>query len=244
VTDPQMRAVEIERLSWDSAFFSKRIGRLRPDPDRETDLRRVADLDRSGFDCLYVELDVAAADLLDRWLALGARVMDVRAELSAVVGEAAPVAAASEVEGLSVWSESDRQDAAALAEDLSRWSRFARDPALRDSAARLYGHWLELAISGAHEALVWRAGGHIVGLLTFRSEADDAWIELLDIHESHRGQGIALALMRAFLARAHRDGRTRANVRTQLRNLRAVHAYERAGFRIGRVTLVLHWWSH
>lgn len=229
-------------MEWDSSFFGKRIGRLQPDSDSSTDLDAVARLDRSSFDCVFVELDVDAAHLLDLWSSLGARVVDVRLELSALVGNTLAHTPSRPIEVVGEWSSSDREAATALAEDLSTWSRFARDPAFADSAARMYRSWIGMAFSGEHETLVWREQGRIAGILTSKLEPDAAWLELLDVHEGHRGRGIGLALVNAFLARAGATTPRVAKVRTQLRNTGAVRTYERAGFGLSRATLVLHWW--
>ena len=229
-------------MEWDSSFFRKRIGRLRPDPDSSTDLDAVARLDRSSFDCVFVELDAAAAHLLDRWSSLGAQVVDVRLELSARVGDEVAHTSSSLVEVIGKWSSSDREAATALAEDLSTWSRFARDPAFADSAARMYRNWIGMAFSGEHETLAWRDQGRIAGILTSKLEPDAVWLELLDVNDGYRGRGIGLALVNAFLARAVATKRPVARVRTQLRNTGAVRTYERAGFGLSRATLVLHWW--
>lgn len=237
-----MRPPTIAPMEWDSSFFGKRIGRLLPDPDSSTDLDAVSHLDRSSFDCVFVELDVDAAHLLHRWSSLGARLVDVRLELSAPVKSLVAHTPSRSIEVIEEWSSDDRNAAIELAEDLSAWSRFARDPAFADSAARMYRKWIGMAFSGAHEALVWREQGRIAGILTSRLEPDAAWLELLDVNEGHRGRGIGLALVNAFLARAGTTARPVARVRTQLRNAGALRTYERAGFGLSRATLVLHWW--
>lgn len=78
-------------------------------------------------------------------------------------------------------------------------------------------------------------------LLTFVTEPD-ARIELLVVDRGRRSRGVGPRLARAFLNAAAAAGRERATVRTQLRNGAALRAYERAGFVIREVTMILHWW--
>lgn len=233
----------IRSLTWDSAFFGRRIGRLQPDASETTDLGQVARLDRSAFDCVYVDLDIAAAHSVDRWIELGARPVDTRAELVAPVLELPLSDQPNAAERLLSWTDADREDAVALAHELSRWSRFALDPAFAGSAAGLYRRWIELALTREHETFVERIDGRLAGLLTASFGPDTAWIELLVVADAHRGSGIGASLIGGMLAEAKQRAKVAARVRTQLRNVPAIRAYERAGFRIAGANFVLHWWS-
>lgn len=234
---------EIVPAEWDSAFFGLRIGRLVPDAQEGTDLDAVARLDRSHFDCVWIDLDVASSHLLDRWSALGARMVDARVEFTRPLDQADASIGPLDVEAVTRWSDGDRAAVTALAVEQSGWSRLARDPAFAGSVERLYETWVTKAFTGEHQAFVRREAGAVVGMLTGKQDGDVAWIELLDVDAEHRGRGIGAALVREFLERARAEGRREARVRTQLRNLPAIRTYERAGFTLDRVTLVLHWWS-
>lgn len=235
-------ALRIEPLPWDSEFFGRRIGRLRP----EAPLDRVTPetIDRSAFDCIYVELDAAGPYDLDSWERVGARLIDTRVELAAAL-DGLPLSSdrSAAIEEVRTWSERDRSAARELAADLSRWSRFGLDPAFSGRAAAMYDRWIGQAFEGAHRTLVWRESGQIAGLLTFEIDGATAWIELLVVHHRYRGHGIGLALVRTFLTVARDAAASTARVRTQLRNSGAIVTYERAGLAVDRTTKVLHWWS-
>lgn len=225
----------IEPLAWDSAFFGLRVGRLRPGAADSTDVATL-----TGFDCVYVELDAADPDALRRWKARGARLVDTRVELvAAVTHDSRP---ATVVEAVPSWSPQDREAAAALAVELSRWSRFGQDPAFASRAADLYRCWIDAAFAGTHGTLACRDAGEIVALLTHRLDGSTAWIELLVVREDARGRGFGSALVSEHLRRAAASGAHWARVRTQQRNAGAVRTYERAGFTVAATTHVLHWW--
>lgn len=229
-------------LAWDSAFFKKSIGVVRVPrlaPDQLVEL--MANLDRSRLDCVYLELDVAELPLLSPLLRQ-ARIADIRVELSADVREFVRAPVDHPVEGIVEWSAADRGAAIELAEQLSAWSRFASDPLLATFAVSLYREWIRHAFVGTHGTLVCRADAEIVGLLTYQMDKEPAQIELLAVKDGHRGKGIGVALTRAFLTKAQAAGRRHAAVRTQLRNIGAIRAYERAGFRVRECTVVLHRW--
>lgn len=228
---------------WDSSLFGLRIGRLVPGADERTNIEQVAVLDRSSFDCVWVDLALEAAPLLHRWSDLGAHPVDVRIELAlSLAGRRSDPPPAS-VEAPTSWAEHDRHALVSLAIEQSAWSRLARDPAFAAAVPRMYERWVGNVFSGHDEALVWREGGRIVGMLTTRPEPPIAWLELLDVHADGRGRGIGGALVREFLRRAALAGHREARVRTQLRNAAAIRTYERAGFAFSHATFVLHWWS-
>lgn len=234
--------MKIAPLLEDSRFFGARLGRLVPDADEHTDLEAVARLDRSAFDCVFVEIGVEAIGELHRWQDLGARVVDARIELSTPLEH--PVAAApSSIETVVAWTPEDREAVTALAVDQAAWSRFARDPAFAGAVAGMYRTWVGHAFTGELDALVQRDGGRIVGMLMSEVKDGVPWIELIDVSAAHRGHGTGLALVRAFLARAANTGHSQARVRTQLRNTVAIRTYERAGFTLSRIGFVLHWWT-
>ena len=231
----------IERLDWDSDFFGRQIGRLRPVAGASPSSATLPD--RSEFECVYVELPVSALGTLSAWADVGAVLTDIRADLSIPI-VADPVRGRDRegVELIATWDAADREAAVRLAEDLSVWSRFALDPKLARYATELYRRWIGLAFEGANETLVSRGVPGIEGLLTFVRRPPEAVIELLVVADASRGRGIGSSLMQAFLGTASASGYATARVRTQLRNLSALRTYERAGFGIEAATLVLHWW--
>lgn len=230
-------------LPWDSGFFLHRIGRLRPDPDEATDLRGIAKLDRSGFDCVFIELDARAVHLLEQWVGLGARIVDLRAVMDLHLVETSSTGADEGVLEASHWSTADRAAAARLVEQLAPLSRFAKDPKLAPFIGDLYRTWFDRALSAEHLALGVRRGGVLAGVLTSSVRDGAAWIELFAVDERSRRRGIGTMLLRAFRSRARASGMRTAHVRTPLHDVPAVRVYERAGFRTSRASFALHWWN-
>lgn len=231
----------IEPLGWDSQFFGRPIGRLRPRPGVFPSRESLPD--RSAFDCVYVELPVNALSVLAGWATVGAVLTDIRVDLSIAVG-AEPIQEphVDGIEHVARWSDTDRRAATGLAERLSAWSRFRLDTRLTSYSDELYRRWISLAFTGAHEALVSRGTSGVNGLLTYTLGPIEAVIELLVVDDESRARGIGPSLIQAFLGRARASGCATGRVRTQLRNLSALRAYERAGFTLQAATLVLHWW--
>jgi len=230
----------VETLPWDSEFFGMRIGRVQFGQD-SVDPQIAAEM--QSYDCVYVEMDVALIRSLPSWLELGARPIDVRIELRVDLRRFVASAPHERVEAVGSWGTDDRVAASALVKLLSAESRFRLDPRFAPRVEDLYGRWLQRAFSGADNGLVWREHGEVVGLLTYRIEGSDAWLELLAVSSNMRGGGIGTALTNAFLLQAQGGNSRTARVRTHLRNLAAVRVYESAGFRMERCLLVLHRWT-
>ncbi len=230
-----------EELAWDTAFFRRRIGRIRIDAStRAADVDGIAsEMVRSPFECLYVEIDAAALAAATSLLK-HASFCDIRVELGS---ELRPVRAPDHpATRLERWTEQEMSEVEALARDLARWSRFSLDPRFAGRAPDLYQRWAELAFSGAHGALIVRRGKQIAGVLTHSVDHSEARIELLSVAAAERGRGIGRRLIDTFLWVAKTSGADHAAVRTQSRNIQALRAYEGAGFRTRSCTVVIHCW--
>ena len=89
-------------------------------------------------------------------------------------------------------------------------------------------------------AKVWVAvlNGEIVGLCGLLVDHEEAELEPIVVHPSHRSRGIGAELARHAIAESTRLGMKFINVRPVARNVEAIAFFHREGFRLlGRVEL-------
>jgi ribosomal protein S18 acetylase RimI-like enzyme len=102
-----------------------------------------------------------------------------------------------------------------------------------------FDRWLEeQATSPSHDPSLWlvaRADGDAVGALTANVWDDGGWVGELGVVQSHRGRGLAVALLRRSFATFERLGCRRATLNVDAENPTGATAlYERVGMRVVR----------
>ena len=130
-----------------------------------------------------------------------------------------------------------------LAYESGKYSRFHLDANLPESVyLTLYRLWIERSLKGeiATDVLVYRENGHVLGVLTYKINADAVDIGIVAVSSKAAGKGIGSKLMQSFLSRMA-DG-TKISVATQKRNRIACHYYDKNGFRVESVTNIYHLW--
>jgi len=115
----------------------------------------------------------------------------------------------------------------------------------RDEVARfIERHWNSRAIMSRgqkffphlEKGFLERRDGEIVGLLTFRTDADGG-MEVLTLNATLEGAGIGSSLMLNAIDRARENGCTRIWLTTTNDRLRAIGFYQRLGFRMVAINL-------
>ena len=100
------------------------------------------------------------------------------------------------------------------------------------------GAWGASAISSALEpgpALVWAVEGRLLGYALVAVVVDEAELHRIGVWTEARGQGIAVALLKALEAAATDRGAERLFLEVRADNAPAIGLYERQGFeKIGR----------
>lgn len=92
------------------------------------------------------------------------------------------------------------------------------------------------------EKNVWVAviGGKVVGLLGMILDDEEAEMEPVVVHPSHRGKGVGSALVRTAIKEAEKLGVKYLNVRPVARNAEAIKFFRAKGFEnIGRIELFM-----
>ena len=126
-----------------------------------------------------------------------------------------------------------------LAGSAFRYSRFNVDPFFSDAQVEAFHReWVTNLYNGLAQAvLVCEEGGELAGFVSCAISGQNGRIPLIATAESHRGKGVATALVQAALRWFHDNGATVAFVKTQATNVPAVALYERNGFVLDRSEL-------
>jgi GNAT superfamily N-acetyltransferase len=216
-------------LGWDSSFFNRKIGVL--SGDLASAAAVTADLTSARGDgyqyltCRPPVDDAAAIRTLER---AGFYLTDVGVTWSSTVADylkrntAPPTAVRhATVDDLPLLSEH--------AVKLFRRSRFYSDPFFTEADAdRLHVAWLANSVSGqAADAVLINPDA---GFVTCKIRDDHGEVPLIGVWEQSRKRGAGRELMTAAVKWFSGRGATVVNVKTQVKNLRAMNFYHRLGF--------------
>lgn len=235
-------------LDWDSAFFSRRIARVRATRlSRETLPRVLAWCARQRIDCLYFLAESGHDESVRMAEETGFQLVDVRVTLE---HRLSGIRSQDERDSLVFVRESQPGDVSvlrAIARISHRDTRFYHDPNFPSARCdALYETWIERSCQGyADRVFVAEAGGWPVGYIACHLDNDtDGRIGLLAVGEHARGRGAGRDLVRECLRWLARHGRTRVTVVTQGRNVGAQRFYQKCGFVTVGVNLWYHHWLH
>lgn len=230
----------IEELTWDSAFFKRKIGVLLIRSSSEP-LRITKALERArkeGFEYVTCKLRSQDTSLIRLLESFGFYLTDIGVTLVMKTGTQIPRHAF-----LDRSSEDGFREKAvrlATAEDIPMLrkiikslfpdSRFYSDPFFsKKDADRLYEIWIENSVRGDAADVVYCIPE--VGFVTCRRSAGRTGeIILLGIRKSMTGKGFGSALLLKAVQWFTEQGLKMVTVRTQLKNLGALNFYLASGF--------------
>jgi len=234
-----------QHLPWDSAFFGRRIARLKKS---RLDLGCVdaslAWCRAERIDCLYLLADLSDAATVRLAEDNGFHLVDVRVTLDTRLGIQHPVPPDSEPESVRPWRASDCSALKAIARTAHVDSRFYTDPFFpSERCADLYETWLiKNCCGGKDTVLAADLRGQPAGYVSCHTDQDRGEISLLAVAGSAQGCGLGGKLVRAALGWFARNDIDDVRVVTQGRNIRAQRLYQRAGFLTRDVQLWFHRW--
>jgi dTDP-4-amino-4,6-dideoxy-D-galactose acyltransferase len=237
-----------ELLTWDTAHFGVRIGRVRDRRLVERGLREVlawgAD---ENIDCLFLLADAADANTQRVVQSYGFRFVDVRVTLARPLTDDEADRATHDVTVRSARAD-DAAALVSLAGNGYRDSRFYADGRFSPAAVdQLYKRWLLGALDGslADLVLVAEESGEPVGYVTALLDGDrrSARIDLMGVSTRSRGKGVGRALVSSALREFVEAGMATARVVTQGRNVPAQRLYQSCGFRTDLVEVWYHLWT-
>lgn len=231
--------MNVERLSWDSAFFGFKVGRgTRTGTIDDEHISAACE----GFDLVYLNQDPSTAadsakshpDAFDA----GVKLTFVKSLANLEGNRSLP----DNIVRL-------RESSAAL-EQLAlisgHQSRYRLDPRFPNLLfEKLYRHWIRATIDGLWDASVlgFVQGHQLTGFITVEFPESGARIGLVAVHPNAQGQGIGKQLINAAGTEAIRKGSENLQVSTQGSNQPAQLAYLKSGFSLHSTVHQYHWWN-
>jgi len=248
LTESQRDTSVCQLLEWDSEFFGYRIARYRGSRCRAEDVAAILTECRAGgIDCVYVLADVADGESVNALQQNRAYMADARVTFGADMGKGIglpPASGGAHVVRPAI--DSDIPALAGIASVSHRDTRFYADRHFAvDRCDRLYQVWIEKSCRGDADAVlvVEDAARQPIGYVTCHGKrAAKGHIGLIAVKEEARGGGAGSALLRAAFDWFASNGVASITVATQLRNVRALRFYGRAGLLITSVELWFHLW--
>lgn len=214
-------------LEWDSEFFGFAIGRADDGESADDALEHASE---AGVACLYLSTPAADLAAVQRLVARGARLVDIRVELRRIGAPPRMPPGIRRASG---------DDDAVVSEGLSALSAYSRfsadDRFARDRVTEMYRVW-GASLLDRGLVVVPDAGG---GVVAASDSGGSVRLDLVWVDPAAAGRGLGRSLVEAALALG---GREEAVVVTQAGNVAAVRLYEGCGFRIDDANVVVHAW--
>jgi dTDP-4-amino-4,6-dideoxy-D-galactose acyltransferase len=237
-------------LPWDTNHFGFPVAMVTvPDTDDDAARHALTEAQSDGFRLVYWRTDPerpASQDLLRNF---AGRLVDRKAtfetELDSIDRKSTSSAASFDV---AEYPKGPAEPAlSALAIMAGEYSRFRIDPDVPpEKFAEMYTTWIERSARRelADVVLVARErdGQGLSGFVTIRVQSDAGVIGLIAVAAESRGRGIGGALIHAAHRWMIKSGCRRAEVVTQLTNVKACRLYERCGYNLREVILCYHFW--
>lgn len=211
----------IRLLSWDSAFFSKKIGQV-----LHLDALGIADFDE--YDLVTLKLNTDSYRCITRAHSLGFSLVESEVVFSKQVSSVS----ANEISGTSIAAGQDIEKLKEIAAGAYSLSRY-RLPYFDDSdRERFYSTWIENAVTGEFDdiCLVVREQSEVTGYISLKKDSETLNVGLIAVAEGHQGKGIAKRLLSLAEVYAQQKSCNRINVATQVSNIPAINLYLNAGF--------------
>ncbi|MCK4504495.1 MAG: GNAT family N-acetyltransferase [Candidatus Aegiribacteria sp.] len=241
----------IEYLEWDSDFFCISVGSVRNRITSKSDLdSMLCDMRESNLNLVYVTLPMDRPDLITRILReRGAILADTRAEMAIDLKRYHSSKAVTQSTDY-ILRTAENEDAASIGELASYCfrglTRFYRDPRLNDERCdELYRTWAERDIRKRENlSLLCTTDGRLAGFCTAEITGnEDARIGLIGITPDFRGFGIGQVLLKKTAGMLGDKGCGQLVAVTQLASIGAMRMYERAGFLLREISIVVHLWQ-
>lgn len=234
--------MKLEYLSWDSDFFSKKIGRINCQIKNESELRSLlAKAKEEGYQLIYVFgnadlyfdqifMDKNHAKLVDRKVLYTKSILSTN-ENTNTVQEYKDFDTTDELESLAYLS--------------GAFSRFRLDNKFEtEDFYRLYKTWITKSVSKdmADKVFVVRGNDKVVGMVTLKIQQEVGEIGLIAVSESAQSKGYGKDLINTCINAIVSKGIHQIEVPTQMENIDACCFYEKCGFNIKSITNIYHFW--
>lgn len=229
--------MKIERLSWDSAFFRKAIGRI----SWQNNLIQPSEEATNNFELIYVVLgepsEVALPNFYETYSA-------VHIEFCKHISDETSLHFPEGICSFDV--KKDSVEPLYELAFVSGWhSRYKLDKNFSDKEFKsLYKTWINNSITGqlADGIFTAKVDHKIVGFATFKNHKDKCVYGLMAVAKEVQGKGFGLKLMRAVEHHTRKMGIPKVTLTTQENNETACSIYTKMGFKINRTYIIKHFW--
>jgi dTDP-4-amino-4,6-dideoxy-D-galactose acyltransferase len=241
-----MREPDCQFLEWDSAFFGRRIARLKESELTPEELASVNQwCETHKIDCLYYLAEAADVESIHAVEEAGFRCVDIRVTLEKQMRDIQGTGGKEVVSAIRQSQPEDIPALRAIAKTGFRITRFYNDPNFPPELCDyLYETWIENSCLADREAvLVAVRATQPVGFVTC-SLTDNASgiIGLIGVREDFQGKGLGTELLEASFSWFINQGVGCVKVVTQGQNLAALRLYQKRGFFINSMQLWFHKW--
>jgi GNAT superfamily N-acetyltransferase len=241
----------IEKLPWDSAFFSLPIGRITAsaldDKVAEVALKEAR---AEGISCLYFEADPNDLTSVLTIEKNDFHLVDVRIVLEYPFEDRPAPSLRYPIPSELLVMKGDESDLHRLEEiavEISRFSRYSFDNKFRlGDHERLYRQWIINSFHGLADIVFvarWaEESSDVVGLISCVARDAVAHIQLAGVHHIYRQKGVGTGLVQTALDWARGEKVRKMQVVTQARNVSAQRLYQQMGFFTKSMSLYYHKW--
>jgi ribosomal protein S18 acetylase RimI-like enzyme len=242
---------QLEKLTWDSDFFSVPIGRITaPVLDDDTAASILEDAREDGLRCLYFEADPNDLTTVLAVEKNGFHLVDVRVILEYPFEDrpAPSLRYPIPLELLITPAiESDIPRLEEIAREVGQFSRYNFDNGFGLAAEeRLYRAWIRNSFSGLSDVVLvarWSMErSEAIGLITCVVRDRVSHIQLAGVYHEYRQKGVGTGLVQAALDWSKTQDVGKMQVITQARNVPAQRLYQQMGFFTKSMSLFYHKW--
>ncbi|WP_064197360.1 MULTISPECIES: GNAT family N-acetyltransferase [Emticicia] len=229
-------------LTWDSAFFHKKIARIDASKDLEILSSQLEQAFLEQYDLIYVFAEketLLPQDILEQF---NGKLVDRKITYTASIDLLKTKALVetkefNEIEGHLLYE---------LAYLSGNHSRFMLDTSLGiENFKRLYREWIDKSVSHqiAQKIYIYENNGQIGGMVTLSIKDTQANIGLVAVDETLQGQGVGISLIHACAEYCKKNNIQTLDVPTQLDNRQACKFYEKCGFVEKQIQNIYHFWA-
>lgn len=241
----------VEKLTWDTEFFSIPIGRINTSAlDGEATISLLEEARREGLRCLYFEADPNDLTTVLTVEKYGFHLVDVRVVLEYPFDNRPAPSLRYPIPPeliVNTATEADLPRLEEIAMEIGQFSRYAFDHNFKvGEDKRLYRLWITNSLQGFADVVFvarWREeSGEAIGLITCKEKDGLSHINLAGVHHEYRQKGVGTGLVQAALDWSRSRAAKNMQVVTQARNVPAQRLYQQMGFFTRSMTLYFHKW--
>jgi GNAT superfamily N-acetyltransferase len=228
----------IEESTWDSAFFQRQIGVFKIASHDLSDLNgRIKKAKKDGFAYITCKLKSQDTFLIKNLESSGFYLTDIGV-IFAIEPDKFIYNHSTVRKSIQVATYQDIPLLKKMIKSLFPESRFYTDPFFsKEDGDRLYQAWIENSVKGEAADIVF----HIpkTGFITCRKSGKHSGeIVLIGIWNNFRGKGLGTALVQKAMKWFKSQNIKSITVRTQLKNIKAIHFYLQLGFALKEYDII------